>query len=49
MKNNIVKWVVGVVILLIIVAGLNSIVITYENEYKLVKVFGKLDRIIVEE
>ena len=49
MKNSIVKWVVGIVLLLVVVAGFNSIVITYENEYKLVKVFGKVDRIITEE
>ena len=31
------------------IVGLNSIVITYENEFTLVRVFGKIDRVITEE
>ena len=37
-KNNIVKWTIGIILALLVIVGLNSIVITYENEYKLVKV-----------
>lgn len=48
-KNNIVKWTIGIILALLVIVGLNSIVITYENEYKLVKVFGKVDRVITEE
>lgn len=48
-KNNIVKWIIGIILALLVIVGLNSIVITYENEYKLVKVFGKVDRVITEE
>lgn len=51
MKNNkkILHWIVGVVAVLLVIVGLNSIVITYENEYTLVRVFGKIDRVITEE
>ena len=48
-KNNIVKWTIGIILALLVIVCLNSIVITYENEYKLVKVFGKVDRVITEE
>ena len=48
-KSNIVKWMVGIIAILAVVLALNSIVITYENEYKLVRVFGKVDRVITEE
>ena len=48
-KSNIVKWVIGIVAVLAVVLALNSIVITYENEYKLVRVFGKVDRVITHE
>ena len=48
-KSNIVKWVIGIVAVLAVVLALNSIVITYENEYKLVRVFGKVDRVITQE
>lgn len=48
-KSNIVKWSIGIILALLVIVGLNSIVITYENEYKLVKVFGKVDRVITEE
>ena len=48
-KNNIVKWLFGIIAVLAVVLALNSIVITYENEYKLVRVFGKVDRVITEE
>ena len=37
-KSNIVKWSIGIILALLVIVGLNSIVITYENEYKLVKV-----------
>lgn len=51
MKNNkkILHWIVGIVAVLLVIVGLNSIVITYENEYTLVRVFGKIDRVITEE
>ena len=48
-KKSILKWVIGVLLLLVVVAGLNSIVVTYENEYKLVRVFGKVDRVVTKE
>ena len=48
-KNNIVKWLFGIIAVLAVVLALNSIVITYENEYKLVRVFGKVDRVITED
>ena len=42
--------IVGIVIAVIAVITLfSSIVVTYEDEYKLVRVFGKVDRVITEE
>lgn len=48
-KKSIFKYFIGIVALLAVVVGINSIVITYENEYTLVRVFGKIDRVITEE
>ncbi|MBQ6813941.1 MAG: protease modulator HflC [Lachnospiraceae bacterium] len=48
-KKSIVKWILGILLVILVVVGLNSIVITYENEYKLVRVFGKVERVITEE
>lgn len=38
-----------IIVVAAIVAIFSSIVVTYENEYKLVRVFGKVDRVITEE
>ena len=48
-KKSIFKYFIGIVALLAVIIGINSIVITYENEYTLVRVFGKIDRVITEE
>ena len=48
-KKSIFKYFIGIVALIAVILGLNSIVITYENEYTLVRVFGKIDRVITEE
>lgn len=48
-KSNIIKWIIGIVAVLAVILALNSFVITYENEYKLVRVFGKVDRVITNE
>lgn len=48
-KKSALKWCIGVLVILAVVLVMNSIVITYENEYKLVRVFGKVDRVITEE
>ena len=48
-KKSIFKYFIGIVALLAVIIGINSIVITYENEYTLVRVFGKIDRVIAEE
>ncbi len=48
-KSSIIKWAIGIIAILAVVVALNSIVITRENEYKLVRVFGKVDRVITEE
>lgn len=37
-----------VILAVFLIVGANSIVVTYENEYKLVRVFGKVDRVITE-
>lgn len=47
-KKKIVSYIIGVVAILAVIAILNGLVITYENEYKLVRVFGKVDRVIEE-
>lgn len=46
MKKKIVKYIAAVIGVMAVIALLNSIVVTYENEYKLVRVFGKVDRVI---
>lgn len=43
------KVIVGVVAVLLVIAAASSIVVTYKDEYKLVRVFGKVDRVITEE
>lgn len=48
-KKKILKYFVGIIAVLAVIVGLNSIVITYENEYTLVRVFGKIERVITEE
>lgn len=48
-KKKVLHWFVGIVVVLLVVVGLNSIVITYEDEYTLVRVFGKIERVITEE
>ncbi len=48
-KKNIISTVIGIIAVLLIIVGFNSIVVTYENEYTLVRVFGKIDRVITEE
>ena len=47
-KKNIGKILAAILAVIAIVALANSIVVTYENEYKLVRVFGKVDRVITE-
>lgn len=48
-KKKVLHWFIGIVAVLLVILGLNSIVITYENEYTLIRVFGKIDRVITEE
>lgn len=48
-KKNVLSTVIAIVAVLLVIVGLNSIVITYENEYTLVRMFGKIDRVITEE
>lgn len=48
-KKKVMKWIVGILLVLVVILGINSIVITYENEYKLVRVFGKVDRVVTQE
>ena len=48
-KKKILKYFLGIIAVLAVIVGLNSIVITYENEYTLVRVFGKIERVITEE
>lgn len=48
-KKSILKWVAGILVVAALVVGASSIVITYKDEYKLVRVFGKVDRVITQE
>jgi membrane protease subunit HflC len=48
-KKNIFKWSIVIIVIAAIVLVFSSFVITYKNEYKLVRVFGKVDRVITEE
>ena len=46
MKKSIPLIIILVVLLFVVVFGSSSMVVTNENEYTLVKQFGKIDRII---
>lgn len=48
-KKKVLHWFIGIVAVLAVILALNSIVITHENEYTLVRMFGKIDRVITEE
>lgn len=48
-KKKIAKGFLIVLVLFGLIALYSSVVITYQNEYKLVRVFGKVDRVIEEE
>ncbi len=43
------KIAIIVVALLLVITAASSIVVTYKDEYKLIRVFGKVDRVITEE
>lgn len=47
-KKSIVKWIIAIVAVLAVIVLANSLVVTYEDEYKLVRVFGKVDRVITD-
>lgn len=49
MKKNVVKIAAVVAVLAVAVLGLSSMVVTQKNEYKLVRMFGKVNRVITEE
>jgi membrane protease subunit HflC len=40
------KVILTVVILLLVIAGLNAVTVTYDDEYKLIRQFGKIDRVV---
>lgn len=48
-KSSFIKIVAVVVVVLAAVLGLSSMVVTQKNEYKLVRMFGRVDRVISEE
>lgn len=48
-KKGIRNIVIAVVVVFGFITLLSSMVVTYQNEYKLVRVFGKVDRIIEQE
>ena len=45
MKKKILRYIIAIVAVAALITLVNSFVITYENEYKLVRVFGKVDRV----
>lgn len=42
------KTIIAVVVLALLVIGLNAITVTYDDEYKLIRQFGKIDRVVSE-
>ncbi len=48
-KSSFIKIVAVVVVVLAAVLGLSSMVVTQKNEYKLIRMFGRVDRVISEE
>ena len=48
MKKNIGKEMGGVIVALAVLVGISSLVITKENEYKLIRQFGKIDHVQTE-
>lgn len=40
------KIIIGIIVLLIIILGASSIVVTYNNEFKLIRRFAKVDRVV---
>ncbi len=48
MKKKIIGYSVAAIFVVAIVLGLASVVVTYNDEYKLVRAFGKVDRVITE-
>lgn len=42
------KAIISIIILFLVITGFSSIVVTYDNEYKLIRQFGKVDRVITE-
>ncbi|MBE5940417.1 MAG: protease modulator HflC [Lachnospiraceae bacterium] len=49
MKKNGIKIILAVAVVLVAIVGLSSIFVTQKNEYKLVRMFGRVDRVIDEE
>ncbi len=48
-KSTFIKIVAAVAVILLGILGLSSMVVTQKNEYKLVRMFGKVNRVISEE
>lgn len=48
MKKTIIKYTLVVIALLLAFTLYSSVVVTYQNEYKLIRVFGKVDRVITK-
>jgi len=40
------KYIIGIIIIIAVVIGASSVIITYDDQYKLVRQFGKVDRVI---
>ena len=47
-KKGLIKYIIAVLAVAAVIVLANSLVITYENENKLIRVFGKVDRVITD-
>ena len=47
-KKSLLKYIIAFAAVAVVIIIMNSLVITYENEYKLIRVFGKVDRVITD-
>ena len=47
-KKSLLKYIIAIVAVAAVIVLANSLVVTYENEYKLIRVFGKVDRVITD-
>ena len=48
-KSGVGKWIVlGIAVVVLFILSQTCLVVTYQNEYKLIKQFGKVEKIVSE-